>query len=206
MIPMSTAVRGAVRHGTPRRADFRAHARPSSHALWLARCWVVACMSLSPRLLGAQWLPALMPPLHQAGSADSTYQEVPAADVAFLGMLGGAVGCVPGALAGGAAYEVFRGSGSGDDGGLAFVIYGCLVGVAVGLPTAVHLAIHGRGNFWLDLLVSAGIGAIGFGVAAALEPPEGAAWLIPLGMVGFTVAAEKHAEHLSHRNALRARF
>jgi len=63
------------------------------------------------------------------------------------------------------------------------------------LPAAVHLANHRRGDFWLDLLASAGIAAIGFGVGAALEPPAGTAWLIPAAMIGLTVAAEKHGEH-----------
>ncbi len=157
--------------------------------------WILVCIALLPRPLGAQWLPPLTPPEHPARFGDSTYHAVPAADLAFLGTLGGAVGCLPGLLGGRAAYGLFHGSGGGDLDGLAYAFYGCLAGVAIGLPTAVHLANHRRGSFWLDLLASAGIGAIGLGIGAALDPPASTAWLIPVAMVGLTVAAEKHVEH-----------
>ena len=177
------------RRGVIRRAD------SGTSSLFMLALGIVACVSILAQSLRAQWLPAFSPSVHPAGVKDSTYKEVPAADLAFLGALGGAVGCVPGTLAGAAAYEFLHGSGGGDMAGLGYAICGCLAGVAVGLPVAVHLANHRRGSFWLDVLASVGIAAVGFGVAAAAEPPDGTGWLIPAAMIGATVAVEKDAEH-----------
>ena len=69
------------------------------------------------------------------------------------------------------------------------------MGAAIGLAGTVHLANHRRGNVWLDLLAATGVAAIGVGAGAALHLPGATGWVIPLTMVGVTVAAEKGAEH-----------
>jgi hypothetical protein len=175
--------------GVIRRADSR------TSSLFMLALGTVACVSVLAQPLGAQWLPAFSPSVHPARIEDSTYKEVPAPDLAFLGALGGAVGCLPGIMAGAAAYELLHGSGGGDIAGLEYAVWGCLAGVAVGSSAAVHLANHRRGNVWLDLLAATGAAAIGFGARSALHPPGPTGWLIPIAMVGVTVATEKSVEH-----------
>jgi len=161
-----------------------------------AACWMLACVWLLPRPIAAQWLPAVTPSQRPAGSQDAPDREVPAADLAFLGALGGAVACIPGAAAGALTYQATHGNHAGGlDAAIGYAALGCATGAAIGLAGSVHLANHRRGNFWLDLLAASGVAVLGLSAGAALDAPGAAAWLIAIAMVGGTVATEKGAEH-----------
>jgi hypothetical protein len=128
---------------------------------------------------------------------DTPGQEVPAADLAFLGALGGAVGCIPGGVVGATAYRAVRQPEPGDLEGLAYALAGCLGGAALGVATGVHLGNHRRGSFWWDLVAAAAIGAVGIGVATSSDAPAASWWLIPISAISMAVIAEKHVERHS---------
>ena len=163
--------------------------------------WVPAAGALAaigvPGLLTAQ-----ARPLHVASRQARPlqllvhqYEEVPAPDVAYLGTLGGVVACLPGAFVGGATHYAFRGPNSASVDAIAYVFIGCWAGASIGLAGATHLANRRRGDFWLDLAASLGVGLIGLGVIAAVDEPEPLAVAVPIAQIIATVATEKWAEH-----------
>jgi len=82
------------------------------------------------------------------------------APLILAGLGGGTVGLFAGGLAG---WQLAGGNSiCGDDAcGLEGGAYGAIIGESALLPLGVHLANHNRGNYWLSLLASAGIGAAG---------------------------------------------
>lgn len=153
---------------------------------------LVLAFTLVPSL-SAQRLPMQVRSVRPLVGQDTTYREVPSADLWFLGALGGAIGCIPGAMVGGLAAGL-GGQGKGDIAGLGAVVTGCAVGITAGLATGVHLGNHRRGSFWLDLATAFGVAILGTGVATIVQLPPTVGWVVPIAMVGLTVAIEKRVE------------
>ena len=133
-----------------------------------------------------------------------TVNEVPAADLAFLGGLAGVVSWVPGAMLGAAAYEATHDNSHGDICGLVYIVWGGLIGATAGMAAGVHLANHRRGNLGADLLTAFGVGAAGLILAAAASKSDNGVpgivwWAIPAAQVGFTVAVERWGERRKRR-------
>ena len=103
---------------------------------------------------------------------EDTVQQTSAWRSIGFGLLGGAIGLVGGAIVG---YQATGGSDfCGDDRcGIAGGFFGGLAGEAVGISLGVHLGNKRRGNYWVDLLASAGLAAVGIGAMVWIDPDEG---------------------------------
>lgn len=101
-----------------------------------------------------------------------TVQQTSAWRSIGFGLLGGAVGLVGGAIVG---YQATGGSDfCGDDRcGIAGGFFGGLAVEALGLSLGVHLGNERQGNYWVDLLATAGVAAVGIGAMVWIDPDEG---------------------------------
>lgn len=155
---------------------------------------LLAC--LAPRSAHPQAidpLPALLvpPTMNAAAAMAQTDTAQPkgrsSAVLAFGGVLGGGLGMFAGML-GGALLD-----GDPDPDCIDFcfgpgLVYGFLLGEAVGIATGVHLANGRRGSLPLSALTSAGVLAVG--LVAASEQPE-LALVVPIGQIIGAVNVER---------------
>jgi hypothetical protein len=158
------SIRGTIR--TVRRSvrvadDQIQRGRPMRRTIALLALLSVTAVPLTAQARAPQWQSWRPPvtatdPRSSAQSASSTGTAM----LVLAGIGGGTVGVVAGGLVG---WELAGGNTiCGDDAcGLAAGAYGAIIGESTLLPLAVHLANHSRGNYWLSLLASAGIGAAG---------------------------------------------
>lgn len=102
----------------------------------------------------------------QAGAAERRSVAGPV----IGGILGGGVGFVAGALVAGAIANE-----ECDVEDLGCLIWSLFVGAEIGeaalLPVGVHIGGGRRGDFVLELVTAAGIGALGLGMTAAVNDP-----------------------------------
>ncbi|HEX9582494.1 MAG TPA: hypothetical protein VF970_15425 [Gemmatimonadales bacterium] len=139
--------------------------------------------TLAPRA-GAQWLRDLpgQGPTALGLRVDTVAARSSVAGPVLGGILGGSVGLVAGAFVGGSLAEGGLGSWRGcanEDLGclLGSILIGAAIGEAALLPVGAHLGGGRRGRFAQELLVSAGIAALGVAATAATVEP---AFLIPV--------------------------
>ena len=128
--------------------------------------------------------------------------RVPTSHLAMAGVLGMVGGFFGGALLGAKFFGDRCANENPDDSlacewaPLAGGIVGAMVGEAVLIPISVHLANKRKGSLLQELLVSAGLGALG---AAMVFGDEDAGILVglvgvPVVQIGLTIAQERNAE------------
>jgi hypothetical protein len=108
------------------------------------------------------WQSWRAPSLEQATSGHSGRAAGSAGTpgLVLAGLGGGTMGFFGGGLIGwgvGGGNSICRDDACGLEG----AAYGAVIGESLLLPLAVHLADHRHGSYWLSLIASAGIGAVG---------------------------------------------
>lgn len=126
-------------------------------------------------------------------AADSAAPSANASGMTLGGIAGVAVGYMAGGLLSALVACIDTPYDDGDCELGAFVIGG-LIASTVTIPIGVHMGNHGRGDLSRDLLVSAAIGAVGLGAAAATE--NGTVFLFtPLAQVIASIWMEERTMH-----------
>ena len=129
------------------------------------------------------WQPDLSPPGNRIPVPDTATAKGSGSGM----VLGGIGGTLIGWLVGGAVGTLVSDWESGNG-----PAYGAMVGASVGVPVGVHMGNHSQGSLLNDVLVSAGIGAVGIAVTSASDNWLGIL-LTPLAQVIVTIAMEDHA-------------
>jgi hypothetical protein len=148
--------------------------------MYRVRPWAVLVLMifvLAPTTLAAQmaapahfesWRPARLSPLARTRMPDSATPTANGSGMILGGIAGVAVGYVAGGLLGSLVACSDTPSDDGDCELGAFVIGGSIASTFT-IPFGVHEGNHGRGQFSRDLLISAALGAVGLGLAAATD-------------------------------------
>ena len=119
-------------------------------------------------------------------------QTAPVGNMIFGGLVGGAIGF----FAFGFAGALIADSQASDDSegfeALGGFVIGAIIGESVLLPLGVHIADKRRGDFATELLVSAGIAAVGIGLTGAMEDLA-VVFLpaVPIAQLAATIAIER---------------
>lgn len=138
-----------------------------------------------------RWQTPPLAPAHAWGGAASTDSgsTVNTAFMVVSGVVGGAAGLFGGAIIGGTL-----GGGNSicydDPCGLEEALLGAVLGESVLLPLGVHLANHSHGNYGYSLLGSLAVGAVGIGLAGAIDSTE-LLLAVPIGQIISSVLIER---------------
>ncbi len=138
-----------------------------------------------------RWQAPPLAPTHAWSGAAST-DSGSTVNTAFMvvgGVIGGTVGLFGGAIIGG---TIGGGNSTcGDDQcGLEEALLGAVIGETTLLPLGVHLANHSRGNYGYSLLGALAVGAVGIGLAGAIDSTE-LLLAVPIGQIVSSVLIER---------------
>jgi hypothetical protein len=154
--------------------------------VWLAAAPPVQAQMPAPAHFES-WQPDLRARTGRITLRDSTTAKGSGSGMVLGGIGGTLIGWIAGGLVGGALTRTH-----GEDAQWEGAIYGAMVGATAGVAVGVHMGNHSQGNLLNDLLVSAGIGAVGIVLTSATQSAL-PILLTPLAQVIATIALEDHA-------------
>ena len=125
-------------------------------------------------------------------------REVPDADLAFIGLLGGALACLPaGALGATALHLAYP---RDEYSGLGGAVLGCWAGATVGYAAGVHLGNHRRGRFLPTLSAAVGAVVLGAAILSVMDAPANAWIVIPFAQITLPVYVQRQTERQRARS------